>query len=147
MTATGLRIPRLGVAAVVRDPAGRVLVVQRAHAPQQGRWALPGGHVEWGETLADACRREVAEECGIRVEVEGPLYVAEIRDPEAGYHFVVIDMAAVWDGADPPPRAGSDAAALAWVGPDAVGRLPWATAMSGFWRDRRVREYLGWPPA
>ncbi|MBC7186765.1 MAG: NUDIX domain-containing protein, partial [Calditrichaeota bacterium] len=60
--------PLVGVAILVaRD--GAVLLVKRAFPPNAGRWSLPGGHVELGEPLKEAARREVAEECGIDVEV------------------------------------------------------------------------------
>ncbi len=64
-TVTPLRQPSVG--AVVRDDAGRLLLVRRANDPGAGRWSLPGGRVEPGETDHDAVEREVAEETGLRV--------------------------------------------------------------------------------
>jgi len=55
--------------AVVRDGAGRLLLVQRGRAPSAGLWSLPGGRVEPGETAAEAAAREVTEETGLVVEV------------------------------------------------------------------------------
>ena len=46
---------------------GSVLLVRRATPPQAGRWTIPGGHVEPGETLASAVERELLEETGLRV--------------------------------------------------------------------------------
>lgn len=55
-------------AAVTR--AGRLLAAQRAHPPDlAGRWELPGGRVEPGETAGDALRRELREELGVDVVV------------------------------------------------------------------------------
>jgi len=62
--------PRVGVGAVVLS-RGRVLLVRRGKPPAEGRWSLPGGLVDLGETSVEAARREVAEECGIKVRVVG----------------------------------------------------------------------------
>src|SRR5213078_2469690 len=60
--------PVLGVGAVVLVD-GKVILVKRAHEPLKGRWNLPGGAVELGETLREACAREVLEETGLVVDV------------------------------------------------------------------------------
>src|SRR5438093_5462983 len=62
--------PRVGVGAVVLS-RGRVLLVRRGKPPGEGRWSLPGGLVDLGETSVDAARREVEEECGITVWIAG----------------------------------------------------------------------------
>lgn len=59
----------IAVAAVVRDDQGRFLPVRRATNPQKGRWTLPGGKVEFEESLPEAVAREVLEETGVRVAV------------------------------------------------------------------------------
>lgn len=56
------------VYAVVRDPAGRLLLVRRADT---GDWELPGGRVDPGESAAVTLEREVAEECAVSVRVDG----------------------------------------------------------------------------
>jgi len=56
--------PRAG-ASVVVFRGDDVLLVQRAKAPYQGFWSLPGGEIQWGETAADAARRELKEETGL----------------------------------------------------------------------------------
>lgn len=78
-----LKTPLLAVDCVVFDPSRRVLLVRRRNEPFKGEWALPGGFVEIGETVEDACRREVREETGISL---GPVSLIGVysdphRDP------------------------------------------------------------------
>lgn len=56
--------------ALVTDAAGRLLVIRRAHEPGLGKWGLPGGVIEGGETGEEACARELAEETGLVVPAE-----------------------------------------------------------------------------
>src|SRR6185295_2930009 len=62
--------PRVGVGAIVLHE-GRVLLVKRGRAPGLGLWSVPGGLVDLGETTVEAARREVEEECGIKVRIGG----------------------------------------------------------------------------
>ena len=81
------------VAAAVRDDEGRLLLI---HKVDNGNWALPGGGMELGETVADAAIREVAEETGIRVEITGlvgiytnPAHVMSYDDGEVRQEFSI----------------------------------------------------------
>jgi 8-oxo-dGTP pyrophosphatase MutT (NUDIX family) len=58
---------RLGCSAVIFDPQGRVLLTKRR---DNGQWCLPSGGVEPGESVAEACEREVLEETGLGVRVK-----------------------------------------------------------------------------
>jgi len=64
---TRIRTPKTGTCAVVRNARGEVLLTRRA---DNGRWCLPGGHLDYGETVSQCAVREVYEETGLRVEVE-----------------------------------------------------------------------------
>jgi ADP-ribose pyrophosphatase YjhB (NUDIX family) len=116
--------PRVGVGAVVLDES-RVLLVKRGKAPALGKWSLPGGLVDLGETTREAVVREVAEECRLRVTVAGVAGVVDrvIRD-EAGrirYHYVLVDYLAFPEGTRVAP--GSDAADVRWVEIDRLAEL------------------------
>jgi len=91
-----------------------VLLIRRDDEPFAGSYALPGGFVEWGETVDDACRREVREEVGIEVDELNlvGVYSDPKRDPRG--HMVSVAYATVLPSAV-PPRAGSDAASAEWV--------------------------------
>jgi len=116
--------PRVGVGAVVLH-GDRVLLVRRARAPSVGRWTLPGGLVEVGETTREAIAREVAEECGCAIRVIDIAGVVEriVRD-DAGrvrYHYVLVDYLAYADS--DAVVAGSDADEAQWVPVAEVERL------------------------
>jgi 8-oxo-dGTP diphosphatase len=108
------RTPALTTDAVIFDSKGRVLLVRRGNPPFKGEYALPGGFVDVGETVEEACRRELKEETGI---VVGALALVGVysdphRDPR-GHTCSVVFLGRVADGVT--PRAGDDAAAAEWV--------------------------------
>ncbi len=110
--------PVVGVGGVVvRD--GRVLLIRRGKAPLYGRWVVPGGTVELGETLEEALVREMEEETSLRVE---PLEVLTVfdrieRDGErVVYHYVIVDYLCRWLSGE--AKAGSDALDVAWATPE-----------------------------
>ncbi len=108
------RTPALTTDCVIFDARGRVLLIRRGHPPFAGAYALPGGFVEIGETVEDACRREVREEVGLDVSnlrLVG-VYSDPGRDPRG--HTVSVAFLTVLPDAG-VPKAGSDAAAAEWV--------------------------------
>ena len=114
--------------AAVRDERGRFLLVCRGTLPQQGRWTLPGGRVEPGESAAQACAREVAEETGILVEVGREWLVLERPGP-AGVTYEIHDFLAEPVGGT--LRAGDDAADAGWFSPEEMAALPLTTDLLG----------------
>jgi len=101
------------VGAVVHDRAGRLLLIRRGRPPSQGRWSLPGGRVEAGETLAQAVEREVLEETGLAVRAGTP--VGQIRIPGDGIVYDVVDIACTMLHPEEVPVAGDDAEAVTFV--------------------------------
>jgi ADP-ribose pyrophosphatase YjhB (NUDIX family) len=105
---------------VVHD--GRVLLIRRGKDPLLGRWTVPGGTVELGESLEEAVVREMGEETGLEVEPLEVLGVFDRIHREGGrvvYHYVVVDYLCRWRSGR--ARAGSDALEVAWVSPEEIG--------------------------
>jgi 8-oxo-dGTP diphosphatase len=106
-------------AAVFRD--GKLLIARRSKPPYL--WSLPGGAVEWGETLAAAALRELKEETGVEAEVLGYAGHSEVMlKNEKGNvfdHFVIVAFAARWLAGE--AKAGLEASAVEWIEPARLG--------------------------
>lgn len=82
---------RTSVVAVVRNGEGRVLLTKRAVPPYLGKWVMPGGKIEPGEPITAALKREVSEEVGLDVHVEGLVDIFEVTpSSEHSAHFVIL---------------------------------------------------------
>lgn len=115
------------VGGIVLDDQGRLLLVQRGTEPAKGRWSVPGGRVEPGESDEVAVAREVLEETGLRVTVQR--FVGQVeRDGPGGSLYVIsdylctVDARDIADGAN--PVAGDDAADVRWCTSEQVRQLP-----------------------
>jgi ADP-ribose pyrophosphatase YjhB (NUDIX family) len=110
------------VGGVVRDDAGRLLLVQRGHDPHRGLWSLPGGRIEAGESPEQAVVREVHEETGLAVAAQQ--VVGHVTIPGDGVVFDVVDLACSLTSAEQRPVAGDDAAAVRFADPVTLDGLP-----------------------
>jgi 8-oxo-dGTP diphosphatase len=113
--------PQLAVsAAIFRD--GKVLLVRRARSPAKGFYSLPGGRVEFGETLHAALQREVDEETGLKIEIVDLAGWREVvPGTGGGGHYLIMSFAARWRFGEPVLNDELDD--FKWLAPDALGDL------------------------
>jgi ADP-ribose pyrophosphatase YjhB (NUDIX family) len=108
--------PVLGVGAVIVIDGG-VVLVKRHNPPLEGRWSLPGGVLEVGESVSAAVAREVLEETGLTVAVGELVEIVEHvdRDPDGRvrHHFVILDYLCAVTGGAIQAAGDADAAVLA----------------------------------
>ena len=120
--------PVCGVGGVVVQ-GGRLLLVERGRPPAQGLWAVPGGKVQFGETMLAAVQREVLEETGLMVRPGQVIWAGDSMGPGVppAWHFCLVDFLCEVEGGE--LMAGDDAAATAWVPLAEVTGLPLTPTM------------------
>ena len=141
--------PLIGVGAVVlSDELDRVLLIRRAAPPSVGKWSVPGGLVERGEALIDACSRELSEETGVGADLRpDPVKLIErlLLGPDGlpRYHYLIVDF---W-GRDRggAPRPGDDVDRAEWIEIDRLGGLDTTAGLRGV-VERAARIARGEPP-
>jgi len=113
--------PQLAVsAAIFRDD--RILLVRRARSPARGYYSLPGGRVEFGETLYAALHREVDEETALKIEIIGLAGWREVvPGAGGGGHYLIMSFAARWTSGEPVLNDELDD--FRWLKPDGLGDL------------------------
>ena len=113
--------PQLAVsAAIFRDD--KILLVRRAQSPARGFYSLPGGRVEFGETLHAALHREVDEETSLKIEIVDLAGWREVvPGTTGGGHYLIMSFAARWIRGEPVLNGELDD--FKWLAPDALGDL------------------------
>ncbi len=119
------RNPGVGVAVLLRDDAGRVLLVRRAAgSTREGAWCIPCGYLDYGEEVRAGAAREVFEETGLIVEVGDPVFV------RSNFHDPAKLTVGIWfDGVIKGGRleAGDDADEVGWFEPGDLPELAFPT--------------------
>jgi ADP-ribose pyrophosphatase YjhB (NUDIX family) len=113
--------PQLAVSAAIFR-GDKILLVRRARSPAKGFYSLPGGRVEFGETLHQALHREVDEETALRIEIVGLAGWREVVPGiGGGGHYLIMSFAARWSGGEPVLNDELDD--FQWLEPDGLGDL------------------------
>ena len=113
-------LPMVGVGGVViRD--NMILLAKRSHPPGKGLWSIPGGLVKLGETLREAVKREVREECGLEVEPTSPIKVFDVIERDVNgrvrFHYVIVDYLCEIKG-ESAILPGDDVEEVRWISLD-----------------------------
>jgi ADP-ribose pyrophosphatase YjhB (NUDIX family) len=113
--------PQLAVsAAIFREQ--KILLVRRARSPAKGFYSLPGGRVEFGETLHAALMREVREETGLEIEVIRLAGWREVLPAQTGGgHFLIMSFAVRWKAGE--VKLNEELDDHKWIAPEAAGEL------------------------
>ncbi|MEM8936810.1 MAG: NUDIX hydrolase [Pseudomonadota bacterium] len=139
---------RVGVGAVVfRDQ--EVLLVKRGKPPLEGQWSLPGGGLEFGESVRAATLREIKEETNVEARLLSILDVYDVLPrndhPRAENQIVIVDYVAEWVSGT--PRAGDDAVDAEFVDFDgAIDRVSWAVTREAIRHAAKIRAALAAAP-
>jgi len=111
---------RVTVDAVVIEN-NEILLIKRGIEPFKGKWALPGGHVDYGETVEDAVIREAKEETGL--DIVPQMLIGVYSDPERDPRGHAVGMAFLCKAKKGQAKAGDDAAETWWFPLDDLPEL------------------------
>ncbi|NPA26416.1 MAG: NUDIX domain-containing protein [Chloroflexi bacterium] len=132
--------PKVAVAVLIQDHAGRVLLVQRRHPPAQGRWTLPAGFLNAHEDPREAAQRECREETGLEVTLGPLLDVLSGREHPKGADLLLVYRGYVKAGI---PRGQDDAADARFFSLDALPPLAFRSTRTILERHARPRHAPG----
>jgi ADP-ribose pyrophosphatase YjhB (NUDIX family) len=131
-----MRTPHSGANAIVINEAGEVLLIKRS---DNGRWCLPGGHVDYGETIAQTAVREAFEETGVQIEVErlSGVYSQPYRAVEGlerPSHYVIVALVCRPVGGELTPS--TESTDVRYFAPDQLPDTLWS------WHRARIEDAL-----
>ena len=114
---------RTAVVAVVKNNDGNVLLTKRAIPPYLGKWVMPGGKIDLGEPITAALKREVMEEVGLEVHVEGLIDIYEIvPSDEHREHYVILYYLASPKSGNLAPNKG-EISEVVWADRETVNSM------------------------
>jgi mutator protein MutT len=135
--------PLPGVAAIIIHEE-KVLLVERGKEPSKGKWGLPGGLVEVGETIEEAIKREVLEETGISIK---PIKLLEVldsikknEDKKVQYHYIIFEFLCKYNSGE--IKASSDAPNAAWIPLDSLDSVNIMSSTKSFIERILQNEHL-----
>jgi 8-oxo-dGTP diphosphatase len=114
----------------------KILLIKRKNAPYKGKWALPGGFIEYGESAEDAVKREVFEEANLKIEISDIIGVYSDPDRDPRGHVISICFRAKGRGEE---KSGSDAMDARLFKLDEALKKDLA-----FDHEKILRDYMGW---
>jgi 8-oxo-dGTP diphosphatase len=120
--------PRLGCAGLIRN-GDQVLLGKRNKEPNRGLWVLPGGGVEFGESFSTTLQRELLEEAGIEIDVQGVFNVYELINPP-GEHRVIVYVNGSYRSGE--PSASSDLSEVSFLGKEELKEMSEKKLISPF---------------
>ena len=132
--------PILGIGVVIVNQ-GKIVLIKRGNEPSRGKWTIPGGLVELGETVENAVIREAKEETGLTVE--NPVLIDVVGNVDLDehgkikYHYVIIDYLVHVKGGE--VGAASDAAELRWIPFDEVEKYDLTASFRVFFKQNREK--------
>jgi 8-oxo-dGTP diphosphatase len=142
------RQPLVGVGAIIFCD-GKILLEKRKNEPGKGKWSIPGGLVELGESPEQTVIREVSEETCLNVEkpehIDVVNSIARDENGEIKYHFVIVDYFVKLRGGE--LKASSDAEELRWVRLAEVEKYDLTESFREFFQrnGRRIRAFNSCP--
>lgn len=125
--------PTPGITILLRSPEGKVLIGKRAATTRYGsKWCLPGGYIEYEESFIDTAHREVLEETGLDITIDGIVNVVSNHLDDLHHTLVIVLLGQVSGG---NARPGDDLTELQWIDSDRHRCIPYA-----FEADRRILD-------
>ena len=132
--------PIVGVGAVIVHE-GKILLEKRKSAPGKGKWSIPGGLVELGESIQQAVVREVKEETGLEVEeprlIDVVSHISLNEEGKVKYHYVIVNY--LVKARRGVPKAASDADELKWIPFGEVEEYDLTKSFGTFFRKNREK--------
>lgn len=109
---------RVGSAVVLENDKGEILLVKRKNEPAKGKWALPGGGVNFGEQYKETAKRELKEETGYDIYIGEQIGTFEINSTEENIHRVIVFHKAKLLGGT--LKLADDAEDAIWIRPEKI---------------------------